>query len=106
MHEPDISTLDDADLGAPIAPTEFDLLDRVVELVVQSGTFSRPALAAALQLTERKSMRLTFQLETLRVIDTGHLDERRRVLVPVGSLSTMLGDLRADRRRFAEEYAA
>jgi len=110
MHELgntfDAALDDDLDFNAPIFPTEYDLIDRVIELVVQSGAFSRPALAAALRLAERKSMRLTFQLETLGIIDGGDLDGRRRVLVPLGNLGTVLGDLRADRRALAESYAA
>ena len=98
--------LDDLDLSAPIFPTEYDLIDRVIELVVQSGMFSRPALAAALQLAERKSMRLTFQLETLGIIAGGDLDGGRRVLVPIGSLGSVLGDVRAGRRALAEAHAA
>jgi len=110
MHEPAYpypeSLDDDLDFSAPIFPTEYDLIDRVIELVVQSGAFSRPTLAAALRLAERKSMRLTFQLETLGIIGGGDLDGPRRVLVPVGELAAVLGDVRAGRRAVAAAYAA
>ncbi|TBN57027.1 hypothetical protein EYE40_06220 [Glaciihabitans arcticus] len=110
MHELDHPAADpfgdNLDFSAPIFPTEYDLIDRVIELVVQSGAFSRPALAAALRLAERKSMRLTFQLETLGIIGGGDLDGPRRVLVSIAELGSVLGDLRADRRARAEAHAA
>ena len=94
------------DLGSPIFSTEYDLLDRAIELVVQSGAFSRPALAAALRLAERRSMRITFHLETLGVIDRGDLDGSRRVLVELAALPTFMSDLRAGRRELQDAHAA
>jgi DNA segregation ATPase FtsK/SpoIIIE-like protein len=102
----DSASFDDLDISSPIFSTEYDLLDRVIELVVQSGAYSRPGLAAALQLAERKSMRMTFHLETLGVIGSGDLDGPRRVLVPIEELSMFLGELRANRRELADAYAA
>jgi len=114
MHEPESfwspsfpDFADDfIDLGAPIFSTEFDLLDRAIELVVQSGAFSRPALAAALRLAERKSMRLTFQLETLGVIGQGDLDGSRQVLVDLAALPGFMSELRAGRRELQDSQAA
>ena len=95
------ATADDADA---IHVREFDLLDRVIEVVVQSGAFSRPTLAAALQLTDRKVARLTVELEELGVIAHGAPDAQRAVLIHPFELSAFLGAQRSKRRSL--EHAA
>ena len=83
---------------------EYDLIDRVIELVAQSGTFSRPALTAALQLSDRKAARLTTELELLGIISRGADDAPREVFIQPYQLATFLANFRARRR--AANHAA
>jgi hypothetical protein len=101
---PDIATLWSMPVD-PSAPTddnrEFALIDRVIELVAQSGTFSKPALAAALQLTDRKASRLTTELELLGIISRGEDDAPREVFIRPFQLATFLANFRARRQASA-----
>ena len=97
------------ELGQPVirefyADREYDLIDRVIELVAQSGTFSRPALTAALQLSDRKAARLTTELELLGIISRGADDAPREVFIQPYQLATFLANFRARRR--AANHAA
>jgi len=83
------------ELIAEIEPEEFTLLERTVELVVQSQAFSRDGLRYALRLDEQTTDQLVDELQTLGVIDAR---DAPRVLVPVRSLALFLADLRAGRR--------
>ena len=79
------------ELVASVDPEEFVLLERAIELVVQSGVFSRVGLQAALRLENDAADELANELETLGVI------EDDTVLIEVQDLSFFLIDVRASR---------
>ena len=79
------------ELVASVDPEEFDLLERAIELVVQSGVFSRVGLQAALRLENDAADELAHELETVGVI------EDDAVLIEVQDLSVFLIDVRASR---------
>ena len=80
------------ELVASVDSEEFDLLERAIELVVQSGVFSRVGLQAALRLENDAADELAQELETVGVIDH---DE---VLIEVHDLRLFLIDVMASRR--------
>lgn len=82
------------ELLAEIEPEGFTLLERAVELVVQSQAFSRDGLRYALRLDEDTADELVDELQVLGVVD----DEAAEVTMPVRSLALFLSDVRAGRR--------
>jgi len=99
MTSPWSMAVDPFDASDHIHPQEFDLLDRVIELVVKSGSFSGPLLAAALRLSDRKVARLTHELEELGVIARGAERSARAVLVAPADLTMFFNTQRARRRQ-------
>ena len=85
---------------------DFALLERTIELVVQSQAFSRVGLQAALRLSQESAEHLTQELETLGVIELGAPDEPRDVLVAMHDLALFLADVRLRRRAAMTELAA
>jgi hypothetical protein len=79
--------LDDLD------PSEYTLLLRTVELVVQAQTFSRERLALALRISPDAAARMARSIELLGVISAGEPKAQRRVLVSVRTLPVLLAKL-------------
>lgn len=90
------------ELLADIDTDEFTLLERAVELVVQSQAFSRIGLRHALRLDEHTTDHLIEELQVLGVID----DAAETVLVSVQSLALFLVDVRAGHREPLEHRLA
>jgi len=86
--------------------TDFALLERTIELVVQSQAFSRVGLQAALRLTQESAEHLTAELETLGVIELGDADGQRDVLIAMHDLALFLADVRLRRRAAMTALAA
>jgi DNA segregation ATPase FtsK/SpoIIIE-like protein len=77
--------------------SEFGLLMRTVELVVQAQTYSRERLQLAIRITPEQAVRMTRSLELLGVISAGEPDAQRRVLVSVRTLPVLLAKLLSGR---------
>jgi hypothetical protein len=77
--------------------SEFGLLMRTVELVVQAQTYSRERLQLAIQISPEQASRMTRSLELLGVISAGEPNAQRRVLVSVRTLPVLLAKLLSGR---------
>lgn len=78
--------------------TDFALLVRTVELVVQASSFTRERLQQALRITPELAARMTSSIEKLGVIAPGKPDGPRRVLVNVMGLPVLLAKLLSGRQ--------
>ena len=90
-------------LIASVDSQDFALLERSIELVVQSQAFSLTGLRAALRLDAPTALHLTLELEALGVIDTGAVEAQRPVLVAMHDLALFLANVRLSRRASADE---
>lgn len=86
--------------------TDFPLLVRTIELVVQAGTFSRERLKAALRISEAQAEKMTTSIEKLGVIAPGHPDGIRRVLINVTGLEVFLAKVLSGHHYLVESLAA
>jgi DNA segregation ATPase FtsK/SpoIIIE-like protein len=77
--------------------SEFSLLMRTVELVVQAQTFSQERLQFALRISPEPAARMTRSIELLGVISAGEPNAQRRVLVSVRNLPVLLAKLLSGR---------
>jgi hypothetical protein len=80
-----------------ISESEFGLLMRTVELVVQAQTFSRDRLQLALRIGPDAAERMSRSLELLGIISAGEPRAQRRVLVSLRTLPMLLGRLLSGR---------
>ncbi|TBN57030.1 hypothetical protein EYE40_06235 [Glaciihabitans arcticus] len=86
------------ELIAEIDDPDFELLERSIELVVQSQVFTPVGLEHALQLEPEVVEHLTDELEALGVIERDESDDHHEVAVEVEDLSLFLVDVRLNRR--------
>jgi len=77
--------------------SEFSLLIRTVELVVQAQTYSSERLQLAIRISAEQAVRMTHSLELLSVISAGEAQAQRRVLVSVRTLPVLLAKLLSGR---------
>jgi hypothetical protein len=80
-----------------LSESQFGLLMRTVELVVQAQTFSRERLALALRISPESAATMTRSLELLGVISAGEPNAQRRVLVSVRTLPVLLAKMLSGR---------
>jgi len=86
------------ELIAEIDDPDFELLERSIELVVQSQVFTPVGLEHALHLEPEVVEHLTDELEALGVIERDEDDDHHEVAVEVEDLSLFLVDVRLNRR--------
>ena len=77
--------------------SEFGLLMRTVELVVQAQTFSQERLALAIRISSESAAAMTHSLELLGIISAGDPNAQRRVLVSVRTLPVLLAKMLSGR---------
>ena len=79
----DMSTvpLSAQELLASLDERSFDLLTHAIDVVIQSQSFARLRLEQALRITAAQSHDLTAQLEALGVIEPGHPEAQREVII-------------------------
>jgi DNA segregation ATPase FtsK/SpoIIIE-like protein len=82
-----------------LSESEFALLMRTVELVVQAQTFSRERLRYALRISEDTAATLSRSIELLGIISAGEPNAQRRVLVSVRTLPVLLAKMLSGRDR-------
>jgi DNA segregation ATPase FtsK/SpoIIIE-like protein len=80
-----------------LSESEFALLMRTVELVVQAQTFSRERLQHALRISADASVTMTHSIERLGIISAGEPNAQRRVLVSVRALPVLLAKMLSSR---------
>jgi DNA segregation ATPase FtsK/SpoIIIE-like protein len=80
-----------------LSESEFSLLMRTVELVVQAQTFSRERLQYALRIPEAAAVTMTHSLELLGIVSAGEPNAQRRVLVSVRTLPVLLAKMLSGR---------
>jgi hypothetical protein len=80
-----------------LSESEFALLMRTVELVVQAQTFSRERLQYALRISEDTANSMTRSIELLGIISAGEPKAQRRVLVSVRTLPVLLAKMLSSR---------
>ena len=93
------------ELIATVGPQDFALLERTIELVVQSQAFSMLGLRAALRLDAATAAHLTVELEALGVVEEGAAEAPRAVLVAMHDLALFLANVRLSRRATADDRA-
>ena len=91
---------------ATVDSKDFALLERTIELVVQSQAFSLGGLRAALRLDSVTATHLTLELEALGVIEAGAVEAPRTVLVAMHDLALFLANVRLSRRATADDRSA
>ncbi|MES2170465.1 MAG: hypothetical protein V4479_07050 [Actinomycetota bacterium] len=84
-------------LVSELDSAEFALLERSIELVVLSQSFSVRGLQLALRLRNSVAEKMTYALESIGLIPAGGWEEKRPVLVAQNELSAILGELRGSR---------
>jgi DNA segregation ATPase FtsK/SpoIIIE-like protein len=80
-----------------VSESEFALLMRTVELVVQAQTFSRERLEHALRISHEAAITMTRSIELLGIISAGEPNAQRRVLVSVRTLPVLLAKMLSSR---------
>ena len=80
-----------------LSESEFSLLMRTVELVVQAQTYSRERLKLALRISPESAASMTRSIELLGVISAGEPNAQRRVLVSVRTLPVLLAKMLSGR---------
>lgn len=88
-----------------LTDSDFSLLVRTIELVVQAGTFSRERLAAAMRISPKQAEKMTIAIEKLGVIAPGSPDGIRRVLINVTSLDVFLAKVLSGHHNLVESLA-
>ena len=86
------------ELIAEIDDPDFELLERSIELVVQSQVFTPVGLEHALHLEPEVVEHVTDEVEALGVIERDAADDHHEVAVDVEDLSLFLVDVRLNRR--------
>jgi DNA segregation ATPase FtsK/SpoIIIE-like protein len=80
-----------------LSESEFALLMRTVELVVQAQTYSRERLQYALRISQEAAVTMTRSCELLGIISAGEPNAQRRVLVSVRTLPVLLAKMLGSR---------
>jgi DNA segregation ATPase FtsK/SpoIIIE-like protein len=80
-----------------LSESQFTLLMRTVELVVQAQTFSRERLQLALRISPESAASMTRSIELLGIISAGEPNAQRRVLVSVRTLPVLLAKMLSGR---------
>jgi DNA segregation ATPase FtsK/SpoIIIE-like protein len=80
-----------------LSESEFALLMRTVELVVQAQTFSCERLQHALRISQEVAVTMTHSIELLGIISAGEPNAQRRVLVSVRTLPVLLAKMLSSR---------
>jgi hypothetical protein len=94
---PVVTSFDGESLVQTLGDTDFALLMRTVELVVQAGVYSQLRLQHAMRIPAKTATRLTTLLEALSVIDSHRVGDAREVLPTVDHLPLLLVRLLASR---------
>jgi hypothetical protein len=80
-----------------LSESDFALLMRTVELVVQAQTFARERLQLALRISPESAATMTRSIELLGIISAGEPNAQRRVLVSVRTLPVLLAKMLSSR---------
>ena len=100
----DMSTvpLSAQELLASLDERSFDLLTHAIDVVIQSQSFARLRLEQALRITAAQSHDLTAQLEALGVIEPGHPEAQRDVIIGMHDRLMFQAVVALNRRETAE----
>ena len=104
----DLSTvpLSAQELLVALPPRDFDLLVHAIDLVIQSQSFARLRLEQALRISVAESHDLTAQLEALGVIEPGHPEAPRNVIIGMHDRVMFQAVVALNRREAAQQLAA